>query len=485
MAEEKKEEKSAAEIIKELKDKSGSKKEYHLIYDSVSEGLEPIYFWVLDFMRDRSGINLEDVWKYKDEYDAAVAGGYFSDIGSRAAIMQDRAMKIMATVNTVVRSIINLIYDLREFDIRLETYDQLKDPDPAKVESAEYALKGIWMDNVDIKRGRGSINMLAQQLGFVTLRDAFMQAGDEASIDKIDLNERVKRILKPRISEYLKWKKYSEQELRKRYNIEKAYLKSQVNSLRFYTKWAKPYLVAANKLGITNFNSPDIVNVFNNIEIHLGLFGRIEVKPLDVNVDFANVELDEKIYACIEVDIEFRSVPQAFRSQTGSNYIHAGRIDLTFKSYKMTESDLKKFSELKDKEDLELIEGMTETSLKELEEDIKKYIEEGTVTEEEKDKQVLLLRKMLREITDKDTRKKIEKKIKELKSGKRSFENPFSGIGSGFKDMFSGFDNLNIFSNKTNDYIKEMVRSEAGKKAETLCFTLYEVFKKSRRMLTW
>ena len=27
-------------------------------------------------MRDRSGINLEDVWKYKDEYDAAVAGGY-------------------------------------------------------------------------------------------------------------------------------------------------------------------------------------------------------------------------------------------------------------------------------------------------------------------------------------------------------------------------------------------------------------------------
>ncbi len=485
MQEEKEEGKSAAEQIAELKKKAGSKKEYHLTYDSISEGLEPIYFWVLDFMRDKSGINLEEVWKFRDEYDAAVAGGYFSDIGSRAAIMQDRAMKIMATVNTVVRSIINLVYDLREFDIRLETYDQLKELEQSKLEGAEYALKGIWMDNVDIKRGRGSINMMSQQLGFVTLRDAFMQARDEADVDKMDLNDRVKRILKPRIAEYLKWRKYSEQELRKRYNIEKAYLKSQVNALRFYTKWAKPYLVAANKLGITNFNSPDIVNAFNNIEIHLGLFGKKEVKPIDINVEFANAKLDEKIYSCIEVEIEFRSVPQAFRSQTGSNYIHAGRIDLTFKSYKMSESDLKKFTNLKDREDLELIEGMTETSLKELEEDIKKYVEEGTVTEEEKDKQVILLKKMLKEISDKDTRKKIEKKIKELKSGKRSFENPFSSVASGFKEMFSGFGNLNIFSNKSNNYIKNLVKDEAGKKAETLCFTLYDVFKKSRRMLTW
>ena len=480
----KEDEKPVSEQIKEIKKETASKKEYHLTYDSLSEGLEPIYFWILDFMRDKSGIGPFDVVKYKDEYDAAVAGGYFADIGSRASVMQDRAMKIMATINTVIRSIINLIYDLREFDIRLETYNQIKDEDKAKVEAAEYALKGIWMDNVDIKRGRGSINLLAQQLGFVTLRDAFMQANTEADVDKLDLNDRVKRILKPRISEYIKWKNYSEKELRKRYNIEKSYLKSQVNALKFYTKWAKPYLIAAQKLGISDFNSPDIVNIFNNVELHLGLFGTKEVKPIDVDVAYANIELDEKFYACIEVDIKFRTVPQSFRSQTGSNYIHSGRIDLTFKSFGMAESELKKLMELKNKEDFELIEGMTETSLKELEDDIRKYIDLDEITEEEKDQRVIILKKMLKEVNDEDARKKIKKKIKELKAGKeKKLANPFAGIGKGFKEIFSGFDNL--FSGKSHSYIKSRVKEQALAKAETSCFVVYDIFKKARRMLTW
>jgi HD superfamily phosphohydrolase YqeK len=39
----------------------------------------------------------------------------------------------------------------------------------------------------------------------------------------LDLNDRVKRILEPRIAEFLQWKEISEQELRKRFNIEKNY----------------------------------------------------------------------------------------------------------------------------------------------------------------------------------------------------------------------------------------------------------------------
>ena len=58
------------------------------------------------------------------------------------------------------------------------------------------------MDNVDIKRGTGSINGLAQQLDFVTIRDAFMSAGSLKDVEKIDLNDRGKRILKPRVGEF-------------------------------------------------------------------------------------------------------------------------------------------------------------------------------------------------------------------------------------------------------------------------------------------
>ena len=105
------------------------------------------------------------------------------------------------------------------------------------------------MDKVDLQRGQGSINAMSSgNLQFVTLRDAFLSAKSPEDVDKIDLNERVKRILKPRVQEFFEWKKRSEQELRKRFEIEKTYLKSQVAALKLQSKWAKPYLKAAEKL---------------------------------------------------------------------------------------------------------------------------------------------------------------------------------------------------------------------------------------------
>src|SRR3989338_4932417 len=245
------------ENIKTLPQNFSSKNVYNLSYDSMTEGLEPIYYWVLDFLRysPPAGIKMDEVIKYTDEYDASVGSGYFGEMGTRASVMQDRAMKIMATVNTVVRSIINLIYDLREFNIRLSHYDNLHAESSSIKQAARLALKQIWMDQVDIKKSRGSINALSQQLEFVTLRDAFLAIDDINQIDKVDLNDRVKRILKARLEEFNEWEKNSEKELRKRFNIERSYLKSQVASLKYYTLWVKPYLVAAQKLGMTSFAS--------------------------------------------------------------------------------------------------------------------------------------------------------------------------------------------------------------------------------------
>ena len=47
-------------------------------------------------------------------------------------------------------------------------------------------------------------------------------------------------------------------------NIEKAYLKSQIDSMKLYTKWARPYLRAAQQLGMKDFNSPHIVRFYQN-----------------------------------------------------------------------------------------------------------------------------------------------------------------------------------------------------------------------------
>lgn len=464
----KEKEKLPSEKIEDIKKKFNASKDneplYSISYDSLSEGLEPIYFWILDFMQDPrpSGLGMTEVIKSKDEYEAAVGSGFFSDIGVKATRMQEQAMKMMGTINTVVRSIINLIYDLREFEIRLSTYDDLKSNNQDKKESAEIALRVLWMDQVDIKRGRGSINMLARELQFVTIRDAFIYAKSEEDVSNLDLNDRVKRILKSRLNEYFKWKEYSEKELRKRYNIEKAYLKSQLNSLKHYTAWVKPYLIAAKKLGMSNFltksgwDNPNIVNLFNTVEMHLNLIGRKKISLRDVHGDYANLQVDSDYNSCVDVEIVFRTVPRAMQSPQGNLiYLHSGKTQINFRVYVLTDKELDDINKLKIEEDLELIEGMTEVSLKEIQEDIEHFL--GKPEEPEK-----------------------KEKVKYL--------GPFSGITQGFKQSIKPIGNVfNIFRFKSsnNSFREKKIREFALEDAKSKCYLIYDLYKKSHGMLSW
>src|SRR3989344_9520501 len=105
------------------------------------------------------------------------------------------------------------------------------------------------MDKVDMARGNSSIKAMALgQAGFQTLINAFLMVSSPKDVDSLDLNDMVKRILKPRIQEFNIWVDQSEKELRKRYEIEKTYLRSQVSSLKLYSRWVKPYLRAAEQL---------------------------------------------------------------------------------------------------------------------------------------------------------------------------------------------------------------------------------------------
>ena len=104
------------EILRELAPlvEKVDKKTYTLIYDSLNEGIEPIYFWVLDFMADSKPTGLKlDVWKGKEEYEASASSGYFGEMGQRTSLMQQKAMEYLGAINNVIKSILNLIYDLR------------------------------------------------------------------------------------------------------------------------------------------------------------------------------------------------------------------------------------------------------------------------------------------------------------------------------------------------------------------------------------
>ena len=456
----------AGNDVEKIIDNSG----YRIVYDSFTEGLEPIYFWILDYMRDTYwGIGLE-VSKTMDKFEASAGGGFFGDMGTRASIMQDRAMKMMGTINTVTRSIINLLYDLKEFDQRLQLYKDLKDGSDDEKKNARLALKQFWMDKVDIQRGRGSINMLSQQLQFVTLRDAFM-AAENAELKTpegkvMDLNERVKRILGPRVADYLTWEKLSGKELERRYKIEKNYLRSQVESLKLYAQWTKPYLQAAKGLHSELTSSPDLVTTFNTMQVQTTLFG---------------TKKDGDFFVGIEVGFDFRTVPHTMKqTQTGVHYTQGGRVDMQFRGFALNEEEKKAVEEYETHEALEMA-NINKEMIEEVEESLKDYLEGEDDKEFEDPRERLgFLQTLVEKESSKDVRKDLIKDIEKIKKElkvKNKGPGPFEALLDNFKEVPKFFKKSKKTGGKSS-------RSGALGTAAFSAYLIYNVYKKAHGMYT-
>jgi hypothetical protein len=390
--------KSISQMIEEISPyykKKGSPEASHgLVYDSSSETLEPLYFFILDLMNSL-GLAPE---KLIDNFSSTAGSGHFAELGQRATIMQQQATKILGDVNTVFRSVLNIIYDLKEFRMRLQHYDGLKSKNKDEQEASLLSLKQIWMDKVDIAKGNSSIKAMALgQSGYQTLIDAFLFSKDEKDVENLDLNDRVKRILKPRIRDFIIWTQESERELKKRYELEKTYLKSQVNSLKLYSRWARPYLKAASDLESKDRNrEPALVKIFNTIILELTLLGKNKLELADeaakgnLPKDFSKPRFLRSIkrnyYSCILVDFNFRGIPQRISQQ--AHYAFGGKAEVTFKAYSLNDDELNKLNEELDKSEMSdvlgLVEGTTKDSLGQLEEEINFFLEEKEEDEKKK-----------------------------------------------------------------------------------------------------
>jgi hypothetical protein len=480
--------KSMSEIIEEVspyyKKKKAPEASHTLVYDSSSETLEPVYFFILDLMNNL-GLAPE---KIEDNFSSTPGSGHFAELGQRATVMQQQAGKIMGDVNTVLRSVLNIVYDLKEFKIRLSSYDGLKSKNKYEQEAAMLSLKQIWMDKVDINKGNSSIKaMTFGQSGFQTLVDAFLVVKDESlkGIEgkEIDLNDRVKRIVKSRIIEFNIWLKESEKELKKRYELEKTYLKSQVNSLKLYSRWVRPYLKAAQDLESKESTNPALVKTFNTIILELTLLGKNKLDVPDeaakgnIPADFAKEKFMGKrrnYHSCILVSFTFRGIPQRISQQ--SHYAFGGRAEINFKAYSLNDDELKKFNEELKKSEvndvLNLIEGATTESLTHLEEDINSFLNEKTEEKKESKEWEANPFLALFGVSSKKEKKKME--------------NPLMS----FLDIF-GFGKKPETKKETSkettvskdDYVEEsFFRPLAAQAAKDKAYDLFDIYKKSHGM---
>lgn len=467
---------SLEKLRKEIEDLKEERKsdERTLLVDLPAEGLESTYYWMTYFLEHYLGYDLE---KTGESIAAAVASSFFSDLGGKKTRMEQRAKQIIVDVNTVVKSILNLIYDLKEFDRRLEIFDDIHSGDKDKKEAGEIALKSVWMDEVDTKRGVGSINQLTAsgKLEFVTLRDAFLQAKSVEDVENLDLNKRVKRIVKARIEEYKKWRKRYETDLRQRRKIEKSYLKAQVRALKEYTKWAKPYLIAAQKLRLSRgegtemggYKDPHLVEFFDTATISVSVRATKKQKlkkhfsELQVGRMKRIKDLKNPVYRCIELDFVFGSKPVMVSKEGGANYRHMGQIMVKIKGYAFTKAELEKIRKLEEKENLELVEAveeMTTGSLEAVSEDLEKYLSEEE--EEEETPSINLL-------------------------------GPLEDIKKGAEDLLKPFTSLvpesegKLRLSRKEKWMINLLRDEASKKVSGDVYNVFKIYRKSRGYITF
>ncbi|MEM4271769.1 MAG: hypothetical protein QXD13_01630 [Candidatus Pacearchaeota archaeon] len=438
--------------------------EQHTIsYETTGGSIEKVYFWLHDYIVNNKS-EYGDAKKLVDSFVSSPGSGHFAEMSARATRMQEEAMKILGVINQMIKSILNITYDLKEFQLRLDPYNNLKSKDENIRSAAMFSLKQIWLDTVDIKKGNSSIKAMAvggvNAPNFVMLIDAFMVAESLEKIDKMDLNDRIKRILKQRFAEFQKWLVESEKELRRRFELEKTYLKSQYNSIQLYARWAKPYLEAARMLEQRATASAALVTAFETSLFELTLLG---IGEYNIRRDIAVGDLPKmfekkvkrKYSPVVLVELKFRSIPE--RSQKGG-YGFIGKAEITFTSFALNEDEIKVLEDQLNKDIfgdvIDLIGGTTE-SLAQLKEDVDKFLSEEPSEEEKEEKKEVI-----------DT-------------------NPFSALWSIFFPSKSKEEKkANLLEIRPDDALEKVVRSQAAIEARRKCRKFYDAFKKAYNIPT-
>ncbi|MEK6825275.1 MAG: hypothetical protein AABY00_00655 [Nanoarchaeota archaeon] len=441
---------------------------HSLTYDASSESLEQIYFWILDKLYKEYD-DVLNVDKLADNFISAPGSSHFSEFGMKATTMQNQGMKLLGDANNVLKSILNIVYDLKEFKLRLDLYDTYNNSKKeVEKNTALLSLKQVWMDTVDAKRGNTGIKMMAQQYDYVTLIDAFMSANSVDDVAKsvekggLDLNERVRRIVQQRIGEFFRWVKESGKELQKRFEIEKTYLKSQVNAVKLYAHWAKPYLRAARALEQRAAPNAALVSVFNTALFELLLLATGEFKVGDEIMRgnlpkiFSNSKI-RKYRAILIIQFNFRSVPERAGQQ---GYGYRGKVDINFTSYALNDEEIELLKKEVDKDDFEdtfaLIEGATTESLEQIQEEINQFLED-------------------------------DKEKKEKKEEKKDTGNPFSALMDSFKELFGMKKKEEKKEKKEGEIasdseLEQVMRSLVLIKARKECRKFYGLYKGAHNM---
>ena len=448
--------------------KFGGKARYMITMDAPQASVEANYFGILQLLERKFpfGSNYADdngfILKIKDIYTAGETSAYFGMVEQRKGAQQEKFQQIMGNVGQMVKTLFQLLRELRIIDERLDYYEKSMAGDKA----AEVALKSIWVDMVEGgAKNPGSVLGLASQVGFVTLPDLFFEvnpkSGDtiEREVGKLKaggFNRKVREVLMRKLKQYMTWKDKTYKELKTGQAFKLKYMRQHYHVIKVYLNWLRPYLRNVKRLQMQATEADkDIMAAFDTSKIELEILAIKKTYEKEVTPGNKDKFKFKNSFPCLRVQLTFVAMPQLAYQQEGfqRGAVHVGKTQIIIEGFVTTKEKLKKYRKSIDEEDFELLTAVNE-SIGALKEDLEYYLE----------------------------------KAGELKKDKPEEKQKSEGILAPFKSLVDGFKEIAGIPTGGKKNKKEKVDpGEAGAakgaaKAES--YVLYKIFKKQNRMFT-
>ncbi len=437
---------------------------YKIVVDSPAMGVEKNYFDTLRLLEKKPPYGLNYVGnngrieKIRDIYTSGETSAYWGAVEQRKGAQQDKFAQIMANIGQMLKTLFQLLRELRIIDERLQYYD---DSYQGK-EASEIALKSIWVDMVEggIKNP-GSVTGLTSQVGFVTLADLFYSIHPkkpddvEEEVEKVKeggINRKVREVLARKLKQYLIWKEKTYRELKVGQSFKLKYLRQHYHVIKLYLNWLRPYLRNIKRLQQKETTADkDIIAAFETSKVEIEIIA-IKFK-YEQETSYGNTEEKEfqKFFPAVRVRINFTAIPQlAYQEEFQRGAIHRGRSEIIIEGLVITEDEYEKYKKELDKEDFELL-GAVDEAILSLKDDLEYYLEKaGEIKKEE-------------EIETRET-----------------VIDPFKALFTEFKEIFG------IRGKKEGKKIKapKTEEEQAKKIASNDAYTLYKIFKQTHGMIT-
>jgi hypothetical protein len=487
-------------------------KKFRLILTEHEESLEGMYYWFHEAYKQDGGYN--EFIKIIDTFAASEQSSFFGVSQQRLGLQQDKVSQFLASIGKMVKEMFQFVRELRIIDERIQLYLDSFSSNLKKAESADIALKGVWIDLVEGgSKNPGSVYGLAREVGFTILPDLFfatryttkgkldkdiskMEKEDitameklcQEEIDEIDsfidngtgessiakqFNRKVVEVLKRKMKTYHMWKKLTFKELwvRRRFTLQ--YFRQHFEVIRLYMAWIKPYMRNVRRLQLKEefMDSAELVGAFEGSMVEVEV---LATKPMEQR----NGE-PGKYYACGLFNIKYRTRAAMSYQQEGYNRgpKHSGRATITLRAYAWNRSQIDAYKKMRQAEDFELLtvlDNSLKMAIDALKDDMLKYLGEAGEEIYKKDKQ-----------KEEDDEKAAVKKAKEERNSKKvpmsdSIKNTLDDLGMG--DGFKGV--IDIFKSKPKGSDDDS-KGRAEKDASGTTFRAFKFYRKAHRLLTY